>query len=85
MSLVALVSQGDQRAHGTIQPTNNHQRAGYRPDSACANIGPAYSSSAGHERSFCVVKSRGVDVWSHIASAGGGLVAAIACENETKF
>ncbi len=32
VSLVALMPQGDQRAHGTIQPTNNHQRAGYRPE-----------------------------------------------------
>jgi hypothetical protein len=31
VSLVSLMSQGDQRAHGTIPPTSNHQRAGYRP------------------------------------------------------
>ena len=32
VSLVSPMTQGGRRAHGTIQPTNNHQRAGYRPE-----------------------------------------------------
>ena len=31
VSLVSLMTQGGRRAHGTIQSTSNHQRAGYRP------------------------------------------------------
>ena len=31
VSLVSLMTQGGRRAHGTIQSTNNHQKAGFRP------------------------------------------------------
>jgi hypothetical protein len=43
VSLVSLMTQGGQRAHGTIQPTNNHQRAGYRPE---RNTTPVLGSGA---------------------------------------